>query len=422
MKKVFLVLIAFVVIGAIAGCGGSTTTTAAGTTAAPTTTTAAPVTMQMLWWSDGTEGDVMQGLLDQYKNETGVTIELVPVAYADYETRIATMLSGGEAPALARVTEGHLNNFKDNFVSLEDVYDSTGFTNLFYNNDGDVISLPMDITANGLFINTDLCDEYGVQYPTLTNDVPVWTWSEFETQMMKLDGKADVAAPGLFDYQGHRFMPLFYQNGMTLWNTPYTDSNLTSAKAQEVVNTLKGFYDEGLIPRDIYVTKDSASMFRTGQYGFLVSGNWNVSNFQSVDFNWQVVPMPYFTNRATILGGKSLAAFSGSGYEQEAKDFIAWMAQPAHHDAYTGGVPYLTPRLGATVDYGDFTAAYNVFLDEIANTDQMYVQDWLNQVMIPGMYPIINAFVEDIAAPNPDSTIDLLTNLQTDLEDAAAGN
>ena len=33
------------------------------------------------------------------------------------------MVSGGEAPALARVTEGHLNNFKESILSLEDVYD-----------------------------------------------------------------------------------------------------------------------------------------------------------------------------------------------------------------------------------------------------------------------------------------------------------
>ena len=96
------------------------------------------------------------------------------------------------------------------------------------------------------------------------------------------------------------------------------------------------------------------------------------------------------------------------------------MAEPAQHDAYTGGVPYLTPRLGATVDYGEFTGAYNVFLSEIAATDSDYVQDWLNQVMIPGMYPIINQFVEDIASPTQTLTAaQLLAQLETDLEDAA---
>ena len=129
--------------------------------------------------------------------------------------------------------------------------------------------------------------------------------------------------------------------------------------------------------------------------------------------------MPYFTNRATILGGKSIAAFADSGMEKEAKDFIEWLAEAEHHDAYTGGVPYLTPRLGAEVDYGAFSAEYNVFLSEIAATNAMYVQDWLDEVMIPGMYPIINQFVEDAASGTAGTALQLLTQLEADLKAAA---
>jgi len=398
MKKFIAMLMLLLAVGFLAACNGNKT-------------------LQMLWWSDGTEGEVMQTLLDQYKEETGIEIELVPVAYNDYEARLATMITGGEAPALARVTEGHLNNFKDKILSLEGVYDKSGFTNLFFNSDGDVISLPMDITANGMFVNTDLLDKYNVNYPELGDDV--WTWAEFETEMSKLKGQDDVQAPGLFDHQAHRFMPLFYQNGIKLWDTAYTTSNLKSDEAVEVVEMLMRFYEEGFLPRDAYITKNSAQLFRTGQYGFHLSGNWNVSGYQNLDFEWKVVPMPKFENRATILGGKSLAAFKDSGAEKQAKDFIEWMAEGEQHDAYTGGVPYLTPRLGATVNYGDFADEYAVFLDEIANTSNDYVQDWLNQVMIPGMYPIINQFVEDAASGTEGTAMELLTQLEADLKAAA---
>ncbi len=375
-------------------------------------------TLQMLWWSDGTEGEVMQGLLDDYEEETGIVIELVSIPYNDYETRLATMISGGEAPALARVTEGHLNNFKEQIIPLDDVYDTSKFTNLFYNADGEVISLPMDITANGLFVNLDLLEANGVNYPELGD--PVWTWAEFETEMNKLKGKDGVTAPGLFDHQAHRFMPVLYQHGVEIWETPYTESNLTSTAAVNALQMLMDFYDEGFLGDQTYVTKNSASLFRTGTYGFHVSGNWNVSGYQDLEFDWAVVPMPQGTNRATILGGKSLAAFRDSGTEKRAQDFIEWMAEGEQHDAYTGGVPYLTPRLGAEVNYGDFADQYAVFLDEIAATDEKYVQDWLTQVMIPGMYPIINQLVEDAANPNNTKTaLQLLQDLETALKNAA---
>lgn len=275
----------------------------------------------------------------------------------------------------------------------------------------------MDITANGLFVNTDLTSKYGVNLPTV-NDV--WTWAEFETEMNKLKGQDDVVAPGVFDHQGHRTMPLFYQQGIELWSTPYTASNLKSAQAVQVVERMMRFYEEGFLGDQTYVTKNSANLFRTGSYGFHMSGNWNVSGYQNLTFNWTVVPMPQGTNRATILGGKSLAAFANSGAEKAAKNFIEWMAEAEQHDAYTGGVPYLTPRLGAEVDYGNFQAQYDVFLSEIAATDQKYVQDWLDQVMIPGMYPIINQFVEDMANPNQTKTaLQLLTDLETALKNVA---
>ncbi|MBN2267799.1 MAG: sugar ABC transporter substrate-binding protein [Acholeplasmataceae bacterium] len=399
MKKVLGLLFAVALVFVLFGCQEKVTE------------------LQMLWWSDGTEGEVMQELLDQYFEETGVTVELVSIPYNDYETRLATMITGGEAPALARVTEGHLNNFKEQILSLDGVYDDSGFTNLFFNEDGDVISLPMDITANGLFVNTDLTSKYGVNLPTV-NDV--WTWAEFETEMNKLKGQDDVVAPGVFDHQGHRTMPLFYQHGIELWDTPYTTSNLKSTQAVEVAEMMMRFYEEGFLGDQTYVTKNSANLFRTGSYGFHMSGNWNVSGYQNLTFNWTVVPMPQGTNRATILGGKSLAAFANSGAEKAAKNFIEWMAEAEQHDAYTGGVPYLTPRLGAEVEYGNFQAQYDVFLSEIAATDQKYVQDWLDQVMIPGMYPIINQFVEDLANPAQTKTAaQLLADLETALKNVA---
>ncbi len=215
-------------------------------------------------------------------------------------------------------------------------------------------------------------------------------------------------------------MPLFYQHGIELWSTPYTTSNLKSAQAVQVAEMMMRFYEEGFLGDQTYVTKNSANLFRTGSYGFHMSGNWNVSGYQNLTFNWTVVPMPQGTNRATILGGKSLAAFANSGAEKAAKEFIEWMAEAEQHDAYTSGVPYLTPRLGAEVDYGIYQEQYDVFLSEIAATDQKYVQDWLDQVMIPGMYPIINQFVEDLANPNQTKTAaQLLADLETALKNVA---
>lgn len=373
--------------------------------------------LQMMWWSDGTEGEVMQSILDEYEEETGVVIELIEVAYDDYESRLSTMIRGEEAPALARVTEGHLNNFKANVLSLEDVYETSNYTNLFFNDEGEAISLPMDITANGMFFNKDLFDKYGVDYPGIGDDV--WTWAEFEAEMEKLMDQEDVKNPGVFDNKAHRFFPMVYQFGTKIWETPYTESNLTSDEAVAALETLVRMNTNGTLDPSVWAgSANAANLFRTGAYGFHMSGNWNVSGYQDLPFEWGVVPMPSNGVRSTILGGKSLTAFDGSGQEKAAKEFIEWLAEAENHDKYTGTVPYLTPRLGAEVDYGDFTEYYNVFLDEIAATPAENVADWLNEVMIPGMYPVINRAIEE-AAGGIKTPAEAMADLEAELMEMA---
>jgi len=398
MKKVLMFLVTAMIAFSLIGCNAN-----------------GEKELTMLWWSDGTEGFVMQTLLNRYEDETGVKITLVSTPYNEYEQRLATMISGGQPPHLARVTEGHLNNFQDKILDLDKVFEANQFKNLFFNKAGKVIALPMDITANGMFINKTLLDKYGVNYPSLGD--PVWTWTEFETEMNKLRDKEDVTAPGIFDHQAHRFMPLFYQNNVKIWATAYTTSNLTSTAAVQTLQKLMDWYDSGFLSNQTYVVKNSASEFRKGTYGFHMSGNWNVSAYQNLTFQWTVVPMPKGATRATILGGKSMAAFANSGAEKEAKAFITWLAQGVNHDQYTNGVPYLTPRLGAQVNYGPYAEQYDVFLDEIANTSNDHITDWLNQVMIPGMYPVINLFVENAANPNRTKTaLQMLQELETELK------
>ena len=46
-------------------------------------------TLKMLWFSDGQEGVVMQGLINEYEAENpGIHIEIMEVAYADYENKL----------------------------------------------------------------------------------------------------------------------------------------------------------------------------------------------------------------------------------------------------------------------------------------------------------------------------------------------
>jgi alpha-1,4-digalacturonate transport system substrate-binding protein len=369
--------------------------------------------LKMLWWSDGTEGDVMQTILDDFKTETGIEIELVVLAYDDYTAKLKTMIRGGEAPALIRATEGTIMEFKEFLVPLDDVYNVEEYTNVFYNNAGEAVVLPIDVTANGLFVNYDLLDQYGVNYPKLGDDP--WTWAEFETEMAKLMGQEGVAFPGVFDNKAHRFMPMVYQFGGKMWEEPYTKSGLTSDAAFEALSTLQRMNTNGTLDPSVWAGSGNPSeLFKTGQYGFHMSGNWFVAAYQDLAFNWGVVQMPIGNGpdatRSTIIGGKGVCAVTDSGQEDEASQFIAYLAKGENHDKYTGGVPFLSPRLAADLDFGAYQEVYEVFQDELANTPVENVLDWQAEITISGVYPIINQGIEAAMGGNDvRETLDMLS-------------
>jgi alpha-1,4-digalacturonate transport system substrate-binding protein len=383
MKKLFVLFMLLFVVFTISACEPRET-----------------ITIEMMWFSDGIEGEVMQDLLDRYLEEENVQVELLVIGWNEYETRLGQMIDGGDQPALIRTTEGVMNNFKTHLVELDGVFVEEDFTNIFYNSDNKPLGLPMDVTANGLYVNKTLLDKYEVNYPVL-GDEDIWTWAEFEVEMNKLRDKEDVSNPGLFDFQGHRFMPLMYQQGVHIWENAFTETNLTSVAAQAALQLLIDFYDNGLISKEVFST-NAAELFESGRYGFHLSGNWFAGRYHAadLDFEWTVVPMPTGPDgqRATVLGGKSMSALKDSGFEEEAKDFITWLAQAEQHDEYTGYVPFLSARIGAETDFGDLAHALNVFQDEINNTPTSFVSDWLLMTQVPGIYPMINLMTNRASA------------------------
>ena len=435
MRKLKLLLSMMMVFVLLVGCGGSEEPQEAEVQEAEVAETAEEVTesqetessepsepLQMLWWNDGIEGDVMQGIIDDFTAETGIEVELVVLAYDDFNPKLRTMIRGGEAPALSRATEGTIAEFMDFLLPLDTAYNAEDYTGVYYNKDGSLIALPMDFTANGLFVNYDILDKYEVNYPALGES---WTWAEFETEMAKLMGKEDVAYPGVFDNKAHRFMPMVYQFGGKLWNEPYSDMAIDEGPAVEALTTLQRMNSNGTLDPSVWAGAAKPNeLFQTGLYGFHMSGNWFVAAYQDLPFNWGVVPMPVgnggSATRSTIFGGKTVCALNESGQEEEALKFIEYLAKGENHDKFTSGVPFLSPRLAADIDFGEFQAAYEVFQDEITNTPITNVMDWQYQTNIAGMYPIINKAVED--AMKGDDVTEVLKKLEADLIEKAEDN
>jgi alpha-1,4-digalacturonate transport system substrate-binding protein len=325
--------------------------------------------MQFYVSGDTVEGSALTTMSKKYTEETGVEVEVVDIPYADMGTKITNMIRSKDAPALARVT-GFNPVWNGQLLDLTDIAEKNNVNaDLGITVDDELIAPPLDLTAVGMFINTDLFEEAGVPYPT--SEEEVWTWEEFIASLETVLEKTDAKYGMVMDGSEHRLNAFLYQHGSDGFyeeNGEYTTNDQTKDAIQKFVD----LNDNKIMPKSVWSSgEDAATMFKSGLVAAYMSGSWQISDFSNniKDFEWKSVYMPYEDVRSTNMGGNYLVAFDGSGQEEEAKKFIDWLYQKENYEELASLGGYLPVIEDATIDYKVGKEAYSVYQDEIASTD-----------------------------------------------------
>ena len=199
--------------------------------------------IRMFVSGDTSEGGAYSKMAEKYKEETGVTVEVTDVPYADLLTKITKAVQADDAPAVVRVSTVQ-PDWNDYLMDLSDIAsEAKTLESMTIKDEADVVkALPSDVTATGLFINTDLFDEAGVTYPTSEEDI--WTWDEFLTAINEVVEKTDAKYGMVMDASDHRLRAFTYQYGgqdffLDDSGDSYTTDDATKAALQKFVDLNK---------------------------------------------------------------------------------------------------------------------------------------------------------------------------------------
>ncbi len=340
-------------------------------------------TLDMFWWSDGGEGAAMQALIDEYEAaHPDIKINIIEVAFNDMSNKITMAVAGGEAPALTRTTEGISNNCYEAFVDIGQYTDGEALKKQFissiesyYVKNGAIISVPSDVTANGLIVNKTMFDKAGIALPTKDN---IWTWDQFVAALKKVKEVNGLEYAIAIDNASHRWSTMLYEFGGSFANE--NGGNLSSENSMKCLKFTKQLFDEKIANPTPWITfEDAGILFKGGLVAAQVSGNWMIQNYHDniKDFEWCVTYMPVEAKRSSTPGGKQIAAIKGSGYEKEAVDFILWVTQKEQSKRYCEQSMFISPRLDcATLDYAYCSEDFAIFANELANTGSEGAFDW----------------------------------------------
>ncbi|MCK5732066.1 MAG: carbohydrate ABC transporter substrate-binding protein [Tenericutes bacterium] len=283
MKKLLIVLIAFIAIFTLVGCGETTTEA---TTAAPTTTTAAPETLKI--FQNKVEIDVpLKAYAEAWGTANNVDVDVVTCGgdSCAYGTQILAEFQTADSPDIFVIEGmGGYNEYVDYVLDLSGEAWLTD-TDLAFTVDGTPYGFPVAVEGWGMAYNTEILTAAGVDPDDLTSQAAYLTaftaiQDYYDTESMDDYAVVSMAAAagmtwvtGLHNFNGYLSSGLLYDDSSVIddLNAGVADATRLDAYA-DWVELLYDFSDPTILLEGTYDTQ--VGKFAAGEAAFIHQGNW----------------------------------------------------------------------------------------------------------------------------------------------------
>ncbi|WP_320128761.1 sugar ABC transporter substrate-binding protein [uncultured Sphaerochaeta sp.] len=359
------------------------------------------VTLKVLWFNDANESDVFLDTIKDYlAANPNVKVDMQVVAFSEYDQKLKLMISGGNPPDLARVTNNHLATMItalepiDGYVSdIKAVKANFMPTSIAFaeNGQGQLCAYPTEATANGMLVNLDAWDKAGIDVRKLSK---TWTWDQWEEAVKKVVSANDTVKYGLaLDFTPHRFSTIMYEMGGHFLNKDQTGMDFNNPGTLATLTMLKKFQDEGLMPKSVWLgSENPAELFQAGLVACHIGGSWNINTYNKnvKNFKWCAVSTPKGEINSSVPGGKFVAAFKDSANKVEAMKLMAAFSDKAHNEQYCRDTFNLSARVDAAIAYPSNTEDFAVFQHDLSVTPAFTANEWKS-----APFSKVSAFIRD---------------------------
>lgn len=315
MKKIFYVMLSCVLV--LSGCGTSTDENTDKT---------------VIEWSvwDSEFESTYDALAKAFEAENPeIDVEIEYVSYDDFFTKLDTATLGSETPDVVLMQAKKLGIYaeSDLLMPLSGVLDESELAN--YNQkslerfsiDDELYAIPRDLTTRGLYYNSAILDEAGLDGEAYPQD-----WDELLSMSKEISSKTDkyafCADPG-----DETYITFAYQNGAKLVD----DSGQAAFDSPETVAAyefMNKFATEGYMP----LPKENPScddLFISGQVAFypidMGKANFFVQSDYADDYRIAPLPSPDKSTPGGLLNGNAIAALATTDTPDETELFMNFL-------------------------------------------------------------------------------------------------
>jgi multiple sugar transport system substrate-binding protein len=315
----------------------------AGTTAAASASGGATELRLWGWASSEAEDTALNGLLEQYNADSGVTVTFEP--QPEFDTALQAALSAGDPPdffyvdslrlpdladagALAPIPEGAITEPDDIYPSLTEAftYDDTWYCP------------PKDFSTLGLIYNVDMLEAAGVEPPTNMEELAAAAEALTTEDVVGLSFGANIDRAGVF----------LLANGGYIVNDDVSEMTLDTEENRAALQYLADMFAAGhaAVPADVEATWGGEA-FGLGRAAMTIEGNWIVGAMTQdyPDINWGVVELPEGSaGRATYAFTVCYGVAAESENQEAAWEAIDFLTGPEGAEAWTAAFNVMPAR------------------------------------------------------------------------------
>lgn len=263
-----------------------------------------------MWAASDAETSAWQHVADLVHTEDPtLTVKLKTAAWADYWTKLPTVLAGNDAPCVVGLQMGYVPAFATSFPSLNDKLDKAGIKISDFDPSivkslsvGDkILAIPYDYGPYIVFYNKDAFTKAGLPLPQNG-----WKLDEFMADAKKL------TQGNQYGFAVNNSIDAMQQWGPTISGAQaVTNDNkldVDNSKIEKTLNWYAGLVhtDKVAQPLPATSTADAGAAFLGGNAAMYVDGPWALINAKAqAKFNVGVVTLPEGDNGLKTTSGGS---------------------------------------------------------------------------------------------------------------------
>jgi multiple sugar transport system substrate-binding protein len=290
-----------------------------------------------------------QEAIKRYTADTGVKVNMIVTDADQYATKLQASVAGNNVPDVFYIEQATLQSYVASGV-LMDITDQVAESGVDLSNiwqygvdsyrfdgkvqgtpEGALYGLPKDVGPFSFGYNKTMLEAEGIDLPD--KDTPL-TWEDFVEICKKLtkdtdgDGAVDQWGTGL-NVQWN-LQSMVWSNGGDWTNEDHTQVTVDSP---EFAEALQKFADLTNVDKVTPSASDAATLdtyqrWMAGEIGFFPVGPWDVSVYNDLDFDYDLIPWPTVgdAGSATWVGSLGIGVSNTTEHPQDAVNLVTYLS------------------------------------------------------------------------------------------------